>query len=294
MTVSEASLTSAVAFAAEAGSAQLTIARDGDVLVDETYDAEPVDVYAVQKALVSVMFGIAEARQLLHLDDPVSDYLGPGWTQLPRTAEPTLSIRRVLNMTTGLDDELRPLGDVGVSWRYNNVAYNYLKTALELVTDMSMNEVTRAWLLEPLGMSSTSWVDREVFRPDGRPITGLLSTASDLALFGSMVLAGGHGVAPRDFLGSLGQPGSDENPAWGLCWWNNNQPLHRLPRMESDVQHGAVTPEAPDDMIAARGALQNRLYLVPSLSLVVARTAALADHGDRPVPFDGPFWTSLA
>ena len=103
---------------------------------------------------------------------------------------------------------------------------------------------------------------------------------------------GGGGVAPADYVRSLGKPGSEANPAWGLCWWNNDQPHHRLPRRESELQAGPVIPGAPADTIAARGAAENRLFLVPSLDLVVARTTVPVP-GERPVPFDEPFWTRL-
>ena len=291
--VSDVALARAAGFALGAGTAQLVIARGGDVLVDEVCEAEPVDVYAVQKGLVSVMLGIAQGRGLLDLGDPVSDYLGTGWTQLPSAAEARLSIGTALDMTTGMDDALRPLGEVGVSWRYDNISYNYLKTVLEVVTGLSLSEVSRVWLFEPLAMGSTRWVERPVLRPDGKPITGLLSTARDLARFGAMVLAGGDGVAPAEFLDSLGRPGSEENPAWGLCWWNNNQTHHRLPRRESELQRGSVTPEAPADAIVARGAMENRLFVVPSLELVVARTAKPVTRGTRPVLFDRPFWEAI-
>lgn len=91
---------------------------------------------------------------------------------------------------------------------------------------------------------------------------------------------------------SLARPGSEANPAWGLCWWNNDQPHHRLPRTESELQVGPVIPRAPADTIAARGAAENRLFVVPSLDLVIARTTAPVP-GERPAPFDEPFWTRL-
>ena len=291
--MSDVSIAGAVAFAAEAGTAQLVIADRGGVLVDESHEAEPVDVYAVQKGLVSVLFGIAQERGLLRLDDPVSAYLGTGWTQLPRAAEARLHIGTVLDMTTGVDDELRPLGEIGVSWRYDNISYNHLKTVLETVTGRSLTEISHEWLFEPLDMGSTGWVDRSVRLPDGRPISGLLSTARDLARFGAMVLVGGDGVAPPDYLRQLGRPGSHENPAWGLCWWNNDQTHHRFPRRESELRRGVVTPEAPTDMISARGAMENYLYVVPSLGLVVARTAKPVERGRRPVRFDRPFWQAM-
>ena len=286
-------LAGAIAFAAQSGTAQLMVIQAGEVLADEVFVPDPVDAYAVQKGLVAVLLGMAADRGLVDFDAPVSAYLGAGWTQLSESEEAKLTIHAVLSMTTGVDNMLRPLGEVGVSWRYDNVSYNYLKTVLEVVTDRTLSEVTADWLCDPLGMSSTRWVDRPVERPDGRPITGLLSTARDLARFGSFILAGGEGIAPRGYIEKLGNPGSSENPSWGRCWWNNDQVHHRLPRRESEVRRGPPVPDAPPDMIMARGAIENRLCVVPSLDLVVARTTAPVVLGERPTPFDQPFWQLL-
>ncbi|MEL6984314.1 MAG: hypothetical protein AAFO29_17945, partial [Actinomycetota bacterium] len=88
--------------------------------------------------------------------------------------------------------------------------------------------------------------------------------------------------------------GSEENPAWGLCWWNNDQAHYRLPGHESAPRTGPMTPAAPPDMISARGALENRLFIVPSRDLVVARTTRAVEQETGPVPFDRPFWELLA
>ncbi|MEM7092295.1 MAG: serine hydrolase [Actinomycetota bacterium] len=290
--IGNASIAAAVDFAAEAQSAQLVIVRGADILVDQAWQPEPVDVFAVQKGLVSLLCGMAEGQGLLRLDDPVSALLGAGWTSLAEAAEQRLTIAAVLNMTTGMDDELAPLGEVGTSWRYNNVAYNYLKTALEAATGATLSEITRDWLLDPLGMASTRWVDREVMRPDGRPITALESTAADLVRFGAMVLGGGQEHVTAEYVDTLAQPGSEENPAWGRSWWNNGEHHHRLPRSESVNLPGPLIPEAPGDTILARGALENRLYIVPSLDLVIARTVT-PSRSYEPVGFDRGFWSAL-
>lgn len=89
--VSDVALARAAGFALGAGTAQLVIARGGDVLVDEVCEAEPVDVYAVQKGLVSVMFGIAQGRGLLDLGDPVSvefpRFVRQGWLSVHAARE---------------------------------------------------------------------------------------------------------------------------------------------------------------------------------------------------------------
>lgn len=290
----DAALARAIEFAREADTAQLMVVHRGEVLVDDADDPDPLDVFAVQKVLVSAMCAIAEHRSLLRHDDPVSRHLGSGWTHLDADAEAQLTIRRVLDMTTGVDGDLRPLGEVGTTWRYDNVSYNYLKTLLEIVSGRSMSELTEEWLLAPLGMTSTSWVERRVTRPDGRAITGLLSTAADLARFGSLVLAGGEGIVPAEHFALIGRPGSEENPAWGLCWWNNDQPHHRLPGSESEVRDGPPVPGAPPDTLTARGAMENRLYVVPSLDLVVARTFRAVSRDQRPIRFDQRFWDLLS
>lgn len=291
--ISPTDLARVVDFAAEAATAQLVVVTGGEAVLDEVFDAEAVDVYAVQKGIVSVLFAMAAERGLLTIEDPVSDHLGSGWTRLDAASEATVRIRTVLDMTTGMDDELRPLGETGVTWRYDNISYNYLKLVLENATGHTLSELCRAWLFEPLGMSATRWVDRAATRPDGAPITGLESTARDLAAFGTMVLRGGQGVVSPAAIEALGHPGSRENPSWGLCWWNNDQAHHRLPRSEDVRRDGPVLPGAPADALVARGAMENRLVVVPSLDLVVARTAKPVARGTKPVPFDRRFWSLL-
>ena len=52
---------------------------------------------------------------------------------------------------------------------------------------------------------------------------------------------------------------------------------------------GAWIPKAPSDLVAAFGAADRRLYVVPSMELVVTR---LGDHSGS-TSFDNEFWASL-
>ena len=289
-----AALDDAVKFAGDTNTAQLCIRYRGEPLVDEIYDPAPVDVYAVQKGLLSLLIGMAEEQYLLEVLDNVNHHLDPAWTQLSPWDEASLTIRCLLTMTTGMDDALAPLGEIGKTWRYNNTAYNYLKKILERHTGLSLNELTRQWLLAPLHMNNTQWIDRDTLLPDGRPFSGLSSTAADLAKLGTLVLNSGRSfgevLVPAHYIDTLSKPGSQENPAWGLCWWNNNQTHFKLPMREHKRVTGVPLSAAPPDLIAARGALENGLYVVPSLDLVVARTA----RPGAPIKFEQPFWDLLA
>lgn len=291
------SLSRAVEFSRENYSAQLVVMQAGDAIVSKSFDPSPVDVFAVQKGLLSILIGIAEERYLLEPCDAINHHLAPEWTNLSPWTEASLTIETLLAMTTGMDDELNELGTVGQSWRYNNTAYNYLKKILCLHTDMTLNELSVEWLFGPLDMNETRWIDRPQLLPDGTPVSGITSTAADLAKIGQLILNNGNhngaSIVPSHYLKQMTAPGSKENPAWGYCWWNNNQPHHRQPFKEHKIIKGTILPTAPADLVAARGLLENGLYIVPSLQLVVARTAlprAEKKHRER---FEQSFWGDI-
>ncbi len=281
--------------AEESGTAQLLIQQDGEILLNYVAHQAPVDVFAVQKGMVSILYGIAEEKYLLDVTDNVNHHLAPEWTRLSPWDEAKLTIEILLQMTTGMDDELAPLGVIGKTWRYNNVAYNYLKRLLAEQVAQPIGELTRDWLTGPLGMQQTRWQDRPHKLPDGRHLTGLLSTADDLLKLGNLVLEKGGGLIAAHYLERMFTPGSEENPAWGLCWWLNNQSHFRVPMREEHVHNGAIIPAAPADLVAARGAGENGLYVVQSEKLIVARTAMPREPGEkRPAPFEQAFWQLLS
>ena len=286
-----------VSFAEESGTAQIVIRHRSGFLIDEIFDPKPVDVYAVQKGILSLLFGIAEEKYLLEICDAINHHLAPEWTRLSPWTEASLTIEGLLQMVTGMDDELSELGTVGETWRYNNTAYNYLKKILCLHTDQTLAELSNEWLFSPLKMSETQWEERPNLLPDGTHFTGLKSTARDLSQVGMMLLDKGHydgrQIVPSYYLELMAQPGSKENPAWGLCWWNNNQDSFKVPMREGENHEGNILPNAPRDLIAARGALGNYLYVIPSLELVVARTAQPIEVDSKPSRFEQPFFELL-
>jgi CubicO group peptidase (beta-lactamase class C family) len=78
------------------------------------------------------------------------------------------------------------------------------------------------------------------------------------------------------------------NPAYGLLWWLNRLPVGRSMRGEEVVDATTLIPSAPPDLYAAQGALGRKLYVVPSLDLVVTRL------GDQPeAEFNEELWKRL-
>jgi CubicO group peptidase (beta-lactamase class C family) len=150
-----------------------------------------------------------------------------------------------------------------------------------------INELTREWLTGPAGMKDSRWRER------GNGMTGFVSTARDLARFGLLIQA--HGVwngraviEDRAYLAECLRPSQQLNPAYGYLWWLNGRPVKRPQRPNAPK----LIPSAPDDLVAALGAMGRKIYVVPSLHLVVARTGDMPDARGLE-PFDEAFWKLL-
>ena len=284
-----------IQYSNDQGTTELVVEYNQQRLISPVGAVIETDVFAIQKGILSLLIGIAEEKYLLETCDAINHHLDPEWTGLSPWHEASVTIETLLAMTTGMDEQLQPLGEVGAGWRYNNTAYNYLKKILCLHTGLSLNELSREWLFNPLGMTNTYWEDREQKLPDGTAITGLQSTADDLARIGELVLKEGvwndMQLVPKHYLTQMTQGASADNPSWGFCWWNNSADQFMLP-MREKIYSGNIVPTAPEDLITVRGAFGNLLYILPRYSLVVARTRKI-EAGKSTPDFESEFWRRL-
>ena len=252
------------------------------------------DVASVQKSVVAVLVGMARARGLLDLDDPVAAH-EPGWTAASPEQESAVTIRHLLAMTTGLTPDLAFEAAPGTSWRYNTPAYHHLLRIVARAAGLERNPLTRDWLTGPLGMNDSRWEPRPW--AEAAIGTGFVTTARDLARFGLLVLAGGAWrgepiVDDAVYLAEMLRPSQALNPSYGLLWWVNGQASALSWALPPEVTAGPLIPSAPPDLVAAQGARDRKLYVVPSLDLVVAR---LGDSGSTDASsFNDAFWWLLA
>ncbi len=246
------------------------------------------DVASVQKSITSILVGIAQQKGLLKINDPVSQYVGAGWSRATPEQEQAITIRHLITMTSGLTDrgvfEARP----GTKWRYNTTAYAKSMDVVVGAAKMDRHELTSQWLTQPLGMSDSKWVERGSAGMQLVNRFGFATTARDLARFGLMTLAGGKWrdktiFADRQYLKEAITTSQKINPFYGYLWWLNR---------DANATSGASRLEtAPKDMFSANGALNRRCFVVPSLQLVVTR---LGDRPDAGRGFDRQFWRLLA
>ncbi len=256
------------------------------------YDARGAaieDVASAQKSVIAVLTGMAQERGFLSIEDPVSDYLGEGWSNASAAQEKAITVEHLLSMSSGLDTEFGYVAEPDTEWLYNTPVYHSLARVLMAATGLERNELTINWISRPLGMTNTSWTPRPWAA--AAIAVGLSTTARDLSRFGLMIQAGGKWgeqviLGDTEYLHDMLDSSQAMNPAYGYLWWLNGKEFVR-----NDGSSGVLIESAPDDLIAMQGAADRKLYLVPSLGLVITR---LGYAGGLPgSSFNDAFWEAL-
>lgn len=286
------------------------VVEDGKVLVDKSWPAPAgdrmfanfvygqasngallEDVASQQKSFVAILVAIASDKGLIDVKAPVSDYLGKGWSKASTEQEAAIRVLDVLTMSSGLDEQFAYLAPVGTAFFYNTPVYAISKRILVAAAKQPLEAITHDWLTAPVGMIDTAWRQRPAPLAGVGNATGLVTTPQDVARFGQMVLNGGVAQDGRRVVSQAELTAlfarSPTNPSYGRLWWlNGGDYVMRAPAQRKD---GPLISTAPADLVAALGALDRRLYIVPSRKLVVVRTGAAAPDRD----FDQQVWQRL-
>lgn len=303
----ETALAEIVDYAQSQNTTGFLIIQDGQLLVEQnwplpetaeqfranfTYGETPYgalleDVASQQKSFIAILAGVAVDKGLLDVDKPVADIIGEGWSKAP-TSEAGITVAHLLEMNSGLTEQLTADAQPGEKFFYNTPAYAFLKPVLETASGKPLDVITAEWLTEPAGMSETAWRQRpEIFARVGNP-TGLVTTPRDIAKMGQLILDGGLAsdgsrVISQAQLDAMLAP-TTTNPAYARLWWLNGGDHHYRPASERRYP-GQLIRSAPADLIAAQGAMDRKLFIVPSMKLIVVRTGQAAEPG-----FNGRLW----
>jgi len=257
------------------------VLKDGRIVLERyygTYTQDSVWYWAsAGKSLTATLVGLAQQDGLLGLTDSTSHTLGRGWTSAPARQEGRITLRHQLTMTTGLDDTppapcdnestsaacLLYRADAGTRWAYHTGAYRLLQNVLAGASGLTINQYTNQRLASRIGMSGL-WVGDVYY-----------SRARDMARFGLFTLARGSWngtpiLTDADYFRQMTTPSQTINPSYGYLWWLNGQSSYRVPTSQVTFP-GPLMPTAPADLIAALGKNDQKIYVVPSLGLVVVR-----------------------
>ena len=259
-------------------------------------------IYSGTKAFWNLAALAACEDGLLSLDERVAATI-PSWRDDARRSRVT--IRQLLDFSCGLDpgfflhnDDPGNRDSIAISLPMvaePGAAFIYGPSALQV-----FHEVLKAKLK---GESPTHYLERRVLRRlglgsqrylkdrAGNPLlaSGWFLSARQWSKMGELVLRHGSPVVSG---GSLAQcfRGSPANRAFSLGWWNNhaapggrefdfeNMLIARWPQQQ--WAGACLCRDAPGDLVACIGSLCQRLYVIPSMDLVVVRHGAGGQFSD--------------
>jgi CubicO group peptidase (beta-lactamase class C family) len=250
---------------------------------------------------------VVEGR--VRLDEPAATYVPPlaAWRG-PTTDGPPITVRHLVSMEAGLPnddpwadrhndmgaremDALLEAGAVfawtpGVRFEYANLGWGLVGRVIEAAAGVTTQDLVRTRLLEPLGMTSTTWT-----RPDGRvvaepyrwvdgdwvhdgepvgdgaiaPMGGLWSTVRDLATWVGFFQ---DAWPPRD------DPDDGPLPRWA------RREMQQLRRVD-DVRRARPRPDGPSRDIAVGYGIGLGVRHDPRLGHVVGHSGGLPGYGSH-------------
>ena len=278
------------------------IIKDGRIVIEKYFgDFKSDDNHAWNSAgknLTAMLTGIAQEEGFLNILEPTSTYLGEGWTNMPLNQEQNITIKNQLTMTTGLDytvedifctdpECLNFLNDPNTFWYYHNGPYTLLDDVIANATERDFNAYFSEKIKEPIGMQG-------LFLKIGYNNV-FFSTARSMARFGILNLNQGNWdgtsiLSDQEYFNAMTNSSQNYNLAYGYLYWLNGKSSFRLPSSEDEFT-GSLIPNAPDDLIAGLGLNDQKLYMVPSLDMVIVRMGGASNEELLgPSSFDNELW----
>ena len=272
------------------------------------------NVYSITKSLCALGTFTAIGHNLLKLDEPASLTLTE-WRSDPRKSR--ITVRDLLNQTSGLspgfsqiysaslrNKEKAALGLPIVSLPGEAFAYGPSHyEALETLMARKLQKQPLVWmngeLFSPLGIKLGAWRRDRLGNPYFS--AGAQLSARDLLVAGRALKQEGMGRAVSRVPTSLirtASAGSSANPMYGLGFWLNRRASDE-DAIECDVEEAisarrspwmrsCMSRRAPSDLVAMVGSHGQRVYVSPSLDLVIVRLGR--QGGFRDPDFLGAFF----
>ncbi len=270
------------------------VLKKGKVIFEEYQNGHSADkpwlLASGTKSFSGVMLAAAiEDKLIRNFDEKISDTITE-WRTNKQKADITL--RQLLSLTSGIDAGQigrvptyseaisSPFESVaGTKFEYGPVPFQIfgevMKRKLAPKKESVMQYLERR-ILNPIGLKVAFWrkIDGDPLLPQGASLT-----AREWAKFGEFLRTGGKAngkrIVKKKLLDEL-VIGSNANPAYGLTFWLNKK--GKNPRGQTTIASGDVEEitangitTGVDDLFMAAGAGKQKLYVIPSMDLVIVR-----------------------
>ena len=280
------------------------VLKDGKIVLEKyfgTFTQDSIHYWAsAGKSLTATMIGIAQQKGLLNINDSVSKYLGVGWSSETRQKEKLITIKNLLTMTSGMDDNapfpctnedystacLQYKVDAGTRWAYHTGAYKKLEELVAAASGLTYNIATNNFIEAYTGMSGT-WIPSGVY----------FSKTRDMARFGLLTLNKGiwqSDTVLRDtaYFRAMTNTSQSFNLSYGYLWWLNGKASAMVPGLQT-VFPFKLIPNAPNDLFCALGKNDQKIYVIPSTKMVIVRTGESGDNALAVSTYDTLIWSYI-
>jgi CubicO group peptidase (beta-lactamase class C family) len=275
----------------------LRVQQGGRVLYEDYAPGESSDswhkIYSGTKNFVAVAALYAEQEGLLDLSEPAGKTL-PEWRHDRRSA---ITLDELLSQTSGLApntdainsarDQMaaavrgRLIDPPGTRFHYGPEGYQAFGEILRRKlrpSGRSVEGYLKSRIFDPLDIDIPYWAHDRA----GNPLmhAGLGLTYEDWAKFGEFIkeeLQDRGKLAIRYQLFKRLIIGHNANPAYGISFWLNCPPptprLQKMTDLQPAMDGEQLFSGGPRDIYAVEGTAKQRLYIIPSLDLVIVRFA---------------------
>ena len=294
-----AAVRAAAAYSAAHKGTSLLVRQNGKTLLEEYPNGGSAEVarriYSGTKAFWNLTALAAAEDGLLDLDERVAETL-PSWRENSRKSQVT--IRQLLDFSSGLDPgfflqqnhfgdrdkaalRLPMVAEPGRAFIYGPAALQVFHRVLkEKLRGESPNEYLERRVLRRMHLGPQRYLEDAA----GNPLlaAGFTLTARQWAKIGEVVLARGQPVVRRELFAQTWR-GSPANRAFSLGWWNNRaapdgrefdfEAMLKPKWSQQNWARACLCRDAPNDLVACIGSDYQRLYVIPSVGLLVVRHA---------------------
>lgn len=275
--------------------------HDGKIVIEAYFNGHSENAIwywaSAGKTLTSTVSGIAQHEGIININNKVSSYLGTGWTSASLDKENLITCKNLLSMNSGLDDSLgddvspanlQYKADAGTRWAYHNV-YVKMQDVIATASNQTWNTYFNTKLKDKIGMSGL-WANLD-------NLSVYWSNTRSMARFGLLIYANGTWentqIVPQTFLQEATNTSQNINKAYGYLWWLNGKYSYHLPQSQLQF-NGTLIPNAPNDMYAALGKNDQKIYIVPSKKLVIVRMGDVAEGPTFALSdFDNNLWGKI-
>ena len=283
------------------------VLKDGRIVMEEYFNGHNQNAkwtwYSAAKSLTATFVGVAQDEGHLQIENKTSDYLGANWSQLSTEKQDLVTVRHHLSMSTGLTDNIEnPIAwictlpicmnytaDAGTRWAYHQGAFMLLQEMISQNTGMNFKDYCKIKVADKIGMDGnwTNQLGLNIYNTNTRGMARFGLLALNKGSWGDTV------VVSEAYFDAMVNTSQDINKSYGYLWWLNGKESHMGVKSQDMIQ-GSLIPNAPNDLFAALGANDQKIYVVPSQGLVVVRCGDSAGEEELgPSSFDNELWAKI-